>query len=422
MNQKKLVAGDSIVFLRAENGDLCVGIRRAKKGIGGGPESPSGGWTGGAHCNGGYSAFLRDDESRMMRRMNPGLALGPCGKVGVESVVEAANLAANGQPFEVVYYPRASTPEFCVKASAVKSAMQIQWCAGMRFKMAFETEDSSRISWFMGTISGVQVADHFHWPNSPWRLLQVAWDEPELLQNVKRVNPWLVEMVASMPSIHMSPFSPPRKKMRIPQPHDFPFIDQLPKPSSPFCCVSDNISTAGIQGARHAQFGQSPFFTSFSKVHSGLFPALLKHPEIAPQTHHLPFHGHSFLMSKPNKANENENEDEDEDDVSCLLTMGSCIETSKKSDDSSVAPKFMLFGKPILTEEQISQSSSSDGSSSGPPDSSIDEGARDQQSKTELGLLQAGHCNVNHKPFSEFLKTARTLTILTDAGSENLAR
>ncbi|KAL8159851.1 hypothetical protein V2J09_001388 [Rumex salicifolius] len=448
VNQKKLVAGDSIVFLRAENGDLCVGIRRAKKGIGGGPESPSGGWNG---CGGGYSAFLRDDESRMMmmRRMNSssngGLALGPGGKVGVESVVEAANLAANGQPFEVVYYPRASTPEFCVKASSVKATMQIQWCPGMRFKMAFETEDSSRISWFMGTISGVQVADPVHWPNSPWRLLQVAWDEPELLQNVKRVNPWLVEMVASMPSIHMSPFSPPRKKMRIPQPHDYPFLDQLPKPSSPFCCVSDNIS-AGIQGARHAQFGQSPF-TNLGKVHSGFFPALLKHPEIAPPVHHhhhpLAFPGHSFLMTKPNKAKEDE-------DVSCLLTMGSCNESSK--------PKFMLFGKPILTEEQISQSSSgdsssnsttpsknvnkgsvnrSDGSSSGQTGSSNEEALpqkRDEQCKTELGLLEGGHCNmfgverpdmlknVNHKPFSEFLKTARTLSILADAGSENLAR
>lgn len=30
LNQKKLVAGDSIVFLRADDGDLCVGIRRAK--------------------------------------------------------------------------------------------------------------------------------------------------------------------------------------------------------------------------------------------------------------------------------------------------------------------------------------------------------------------------------------------------------
>jgi len=170
VNQKKLIAGDSIVFLRAENGDLCVGIRRAKRGIGGGPEPPSG-WNG--NCGtpyGGYAAFLRDDEGKMLRN-NGGC--GPYGKVRPESVVEAASLAASGQPFEVVYYPRASTPEFCVKASAVRAAMQVQWCAGMRFKMAFETEDSSRISWFMGTVSSVQVADPIHWPNSPWRLLQV---------------------------------------------------------------------------------------------------------------------------------------------------------------------------------------------------------------------------------------------------------
>jgi hypothetical protein len=87
--------------------------------------------------------------------------------------MEAVKLAANNQPFEVVYYPRASTPEFCVKASAVRAAMRIQWCSGMRFKMPFETEDSSRISWFMGTIASVQVVDPIRWPNSPWRLLQV---------------------------------------------------------------------------------------------------------------------------------------------------------------------------------------------------------------------------------------------------------
>jgi hypothetical protein len=52
--------------------------------------------------------------------------------------------------------------------------MQIQWCSGMRFKMPFETEDSSRISWFMGTISSVHVQDPIHWPDSPWRLLQVT--------------------------------------------------------------------------------------------------------------------------------------------------------------------------------------------------------------------------------------------------------
>lgn len=174
VNHKKLIAGDSIVFLRAENGDLCVGIRRAKRGIGGGPESSSGWNPGGGNSMipyGGLSAFLREDEIKLMRNGN-GSLMGR-GKVKAESVVEAATLAANGRPFEVIYYPRASTPEFCVKASLVKAALRLRWCSGMRFKMPFETEDSSRISWFMGTISSVQVADPILWPDSPWRLLQV---------------------------------------------------------------------------------------------------------------------------------------------------------------------------------------------------------------------------------------------------------
>ena len=43
---------------------------------------------------------------------------------------------------------------------------------GLRFKMAFKTEDLSRISWFMGTIAGVEAANPARWPQSPWRLLR----------------------------------------------------------------------------------------------------------------------------------------------------------------------------------------------------------------------------------------------------------
>ena len=42
VNHKKLMVGDSIVFLRVENGDLCVRIWRAKREIGGEPEMVSG--------------------------------------------------------------------------------------------------------------------------------------------------------------------------------------------------------------------------------------------------------------------------------------------------------------------------------------------------------------------------------------------
>ena len=163
------------MFVRAENGDLCVGIRRAKRGGIGAPDVPSG-WSSTSgnlpSSYGGVSSFLRENDNKLMRN---GRNINPSGrgKVRPKAVLEATCLAANGQPFEVTYYPRAITPEFCVKGYSLSAALRIQWCAGMRFKMAFETEDSSRISWFMGTVSSVQVLDPFLWPNSPWRLLQV---------------------------------------------------------------------------------------------------------------------------------------------------------------------------------------------------------------------------------------------------------
>ncbi|GFP95978.1 auxin response factor 18 [Phtheirospermum japonicum] len=258
INKKKLVAGDSIVFLRAENGDLCFGVRRAKRGIGGGPEVLSGWNTAPANFGPrgfGFSCFLSESGNNMSvgKKNN--------GDLRDECVFEAVSLAASGQPFEVVYYPRASTPEFVVRQSAVRAAMRVRWCSGMRFKMAFETEDSSRISWFMGTISSVHVEDPIRWPNSPWRLLQVAWDEPDLLQNVKRVCPWLVELVSSVPAN----FSPPRKR---PRHHISTLLTNPLSPSSPLCCL-DNVS-AGVQGARHARFGPSDLH--FKNLQMGLQP------------------------------------------------------------------------------------------------------------------------------------------------------
>ncbi|EXC16214.1 Auxin response factor 18 [Morus notabilis] len=440
VNHKKLVAGDSIVFLRAENGDLCVGIRRAKRGIGGGPETSSGWNPAGGNCAmpyGGFSTFLREDENKLLRNgngngssLNGGL-MGK-GKVRPESVIEAATLASSGQPFEVVYYPRASTPEFCVKASLVKAALQIRWCPGMRFKMAFETEDSSRISWFMGTISSVQVADSLRWPDSPWRLLQVTWDEPDLLQNVKRVSPWLVELVSNMPAIHLSPFSPPRKKLRLPQHSDFPFDGHIPIPtfsgnllghSNPFGCLSEN-TPAGMQGARHAHYGLSISDLHLNKLQSGLFPVgFPPFDHVAAAT--------KFSSNTMNyKPNLNEK-------VSCLLTMAHATQAPKKPDDVKPTP-LILFGQPILTEHQISLSCSgdtvspvltgnsssdgngdktanfSDGSGSalhqqGPLERSLGEGFqwyKDNRQETEPNL-ETGHCKV----FMESEDVGRTLDL-----------
>uniref|UniRef100_A0A0D9WTE6 Auxin response factor n=1 Tax=Leersia perrieri TaxID=77586 RepID=A0A0D9WTE6_9ORYZ len=442
VNQKKLVAGDSIVFMRTDNGDLCVGIRRAKKGGVGCPElpppiSPAAANYGG----GGFSMFLRGgDDDCSNNKMSPAARGKIRARVRPEEVVEAANLAVSGQPFEVVYYPRASTPEFCVKAGAVRAAMRTQWFAGMRFKMAFETEDSSRISWFMGTVSAVQVADPIRWPNSPWRLLQVSWDEPDLLQNVKRVSPWLVELVSNMPAIHLAPFSPPRKKLCVPLYPELPIDGQFPTPMfhgnplargvGPMCYFPDG-TPAGIQGARHAQFGISLTDLHLNKLQSSLSPHgfhQLDHgiqPRIAA----------GLIIGHPTAR----------DDISCLLTIGT-PQNNKKSDGKKAPAQLMLFGKPILTEQQISlgdaapmavRKSSSDGdaektvnksnSDVSSPRSNLN-GATDNMSCGGVPLcqdnkvldvgLETGHCKV----FMQSEDVGRTLDLSVVSSYEELYR
>ncbi|KAK8333979.1 hypothetical protein V6Z11_A10G241800 [Gossypium hirsutum] len=433
VNHKKLVAGDSIVFLRADNGDLCVGIRRAKRGLGGGHEFP--GWnsvsgTSGSQV-GSYSPFLTEGESKLMRKDCNG---DPRGRIRADSVIEAASHAASGQPFEVVYYPRTSTPEFCVKASSVRAAMQIQWYPGMRFKMPFETEDSSRISWFMGTISTAQVVDPIRWPNSPWRLLQVAWDEPDLLHNVKRVSPWLVELVTNIPAINLNPFLPPRKKMRLPQHPDISFLNQIPMPSfsrnsfrssSPMRCITDNIP-GGIQGARHEPFGLSSSDLRSNKLHSGLFPSGFHQLDrTAPPTR---LSGNNFCSDNANNTN-----------ISSLLTIGNPTQSLKQSNDSKT-PHIVLFGQLIFCEQRASQScsgdtvgnSSSDGNtektaiSSDGTGSVLHQNVRENSSdegfpwckedqKTDLGL-ETGHCKV----FMESENVGRTLDLSVLGSYEEL--
>ncbi|XP_077248819.1 auxin response factor 17-like [Tasmannia lanceolata] len=203
VNQKKLVAGDSVVFIKNRNGELFVGVRRSVRSS---VVGDSGRWN---YQIGGVGK-LEEDLSG-----GEGFSWGSKGRVSAESVVEAAGLAGAGRSFEIVYYPRAGSPDFVVRAESVENAMKVQWSSGMKVKMAVETEDSSRMTWFQGTVSSIAGQDVGSWRGSPWRMLQVTWDEPEMLQNVKRVSPWQVELVLASPSIQ-TPF-PPTKKIRLPQ-------------------------------------------------------------------------------------------------------------------------------------------------------------------------------------------------------------
>jgi hypothetical protein len=263
--------------------------------------------------------------------------------------------------------------------------------------------------------------------------LQATWDEPDLLQNVKRVSPWLVELVSNM---HLAPFSPPpRKKLCVPLYPELPADGQFPAPMfhgsplgrgvGPMCYYPDGTA-AGIQGARHAQFGLSLPDLHLNKLQSphGLRP--LDHgtqPRIAA----------GLIIGHPAAR----------DDISCLLTIGT--PQNKKPDVNRVAPRqrqLMLFGKPILTEQQISLGdalaaakkspsgsngektvSNSDASSPGSNQDATTENVcsrgvpscQDNSRLLDLGL-EAGHCKV----FMQSEDVGRTLDLSVVGSYEEL--
>ncbi|CAM6105356.1 unnamed protein product [Calypogeia fissa] len=417
VNQKKLVAGDAIVFLRTASGELCVGVRRSMRGNGG---SDSSTWSAGSSASHhrpnrwevkgteSFSDFFGGDSgsssvvssgtiaaTRGPGSSNSGPGIGMSGpstsssfarnraRVTAQSVLEAASLAANGQPFEVVYYPRASTAEFCVKAQAVKAALDQQWYAGMRFKMAFETEDSSRISWFMGTIAAVQPCDPL-WSKSPWRVLQVNWDEPDLLQGVSRVSPWQVEVVSTLP-MQLPPFSLPKKKLRAAQPSDMNMTGQglmgmsmsaIPNvfgQINPWAhgLIMEEVS-AGMQGARHDRvFGVAlPEQFRSGKIQGRFFTADgFNHPDhsgrgcrlIEPHLNAYPLPGREStlnnIMSPLGKPSQ-----EDHGTAGGLIVPTAWTGASPNRSASN-AP-FVLFGQAINPDSNRSQHQHSGGSSS----------------------------------------------------------
>lgn len=160
-----------------------------------------------------------------------------------------------------------------------------------------------------------------------------------------------------MPSIHLSPFSPPRKKLRLPQHPDFPLEGQISlpafssnflSPNNSFGCLPES-TLAGIQGARHANYGISLSNLHLNKLHTDLFHVgfpPLDHNSITspilrvPETPALP------------KGDTNDN-------VSCVLSMATSTQSAQKLDDVK-APQLVLFGQTIFTEQQISLSSSAD--------------------------------------------------------------
>ncbi|XP_047046703.1 auxin response factor 25-like [Lolium rigidum] len=164
VSAKRLVAGDSVIFIWNDNNQLLLGIRHATR-----PQTIM------------PSSVLSSDS------MHIGL------------LAAAAHAAATNSRFTIFYNPRSSPSEFIIPlAKYVKSVYHTRVSVGMRFRMLFETEESS-VRRYMGTITTISDLDSVRWPNSHWRSVKVGWDESTAGEKQPRVSLWEIEPLTTFP-------------------------------------------------------------------------------------------------------------------------------------------------------------------------------------------------------------------------------
>ncbi|KAK6947932.1 Auxin response factor domain, partial [Dillenia turbinata] len=194
VTRKRLVAGDSFVFLRGENGELRVGVRRA---------------------------------SRQLSTMPTSVISSQSMHLGV---LATASHALQMQTYFIVYYkPR--TSQFIVSVNKYLEAIKNGFEVGMRFKMRFEGEDSPERR-FTGTIIGVEDISP-QWKDSLWRSLKVHWDEHASIPSPERVSPWEIEPF--VPSVPQSLIPPTVTKNKRPRPLlEIPVLEAAPATAPSF--------------------------------------------------------------------------------------------------------------------------------------------------------------------------------------------
>ncbi|KAG8388155.1 hypothetical protein BUALT_Bualt02G0096500 [Buddleja alternifolia] len=175
VSSKRLVAGDAFIFLRGENGELRVGVRRAMRQQGIAPSSVI--------------------SSHSMH-------------LGV--LATAWHAIQTKTMFTIYYKPRTSPAEFIVPYDQYMESVKSNYSIGMRFKMRFEGEEAPEQR-FTGTIVGMEDADPKMWPESRWRCLKVRWDETSTIPRPERVSPWKIEPALSPPTLNPLPVSRPKR-------------------------------------------------------------------------------------------------------------------------------------------------------------------------------------------------------------------
>ncbi|XP_038683759.1 auxin response factor 6-like [Tripterygium wilfordii] len=224
VSAKRLIAGDSVLFIWNEKNQLLLGIRRANR-----PQTVM------------PSSVLSSDS------MHLGL------------LAAAAHAATTNSRFTIFYNPRASPSEFVIPlVKYVKAVYHTRVSVGMRFRMLFETEESS-VRRYMGTITGIGDLEPTRWPSSHWRSVKVGWDESTAGERQPRVSLWEIEPLTTFP-MYPSPFS---VRFKRPWPPGLPSFSGIRDDdlgmNSPLMWVRGDGDRGGIQSMNLQGIGMSPW-------------------------------------------------------------------------------------------------------------------------------------------------------------------
>ncbi|RYQ81902.1 hypothetical protein Ahy_B10g100495 isoform B [Arachis hypogaea] len=210
--------------------------------------------------------FNRNDKNQLLlgiRRANRPQTVMPSSVLSSDSMhlgllAAAAHAAATNSRFTIFYNPRASPSEFVIPlAKYVKAVYHTRVSVGMRFRMLFETEESS-VRRYMGTITGISDLDAARWPNSHWRSVKVGWDESTAGERQPRVSLWEIEPLTTFP-MYPSPFP---LRLKRPWPPGLPSFHGLKDEdfgmSSPLMWLRD-ADRGGLQSLNFQGIGVSPW-------------------------------------------------------------------------------------------------------------------------------------------------------------------
>ncbi|KAH9770229.1 auxin response factor 2 [Citrus sinensis] len=246
VSSKRLVAGDAFIFLRGENGELRVGVRRAMRQQGNVPSSVI--------------------SSHSMH-------------LGV--LATAWHAVSTGTMFTVYYKP--SPSEFIVPYDQYMESIKNNYSIGMRFKMRFEGEEAPEQR-FTGTIVGIEDADPQRWRDSKWRCLKVRWDETSTIPRPERVSLWKIEPALAPPALNSLPMPRPKRPRSnmLPSSPDSSFnLVARPwslMPSGPSLKMPESNAKVPVQGGdvnyqvrgnvRYGGFGDYPMLNGNRVEHS----------------------------------------------------------------------------------------------------------------------------------------------------------